>query len=239
MQLTALKMLTGYNHEDDLLELYVRNMFDGTTALNILEAGCGPSWPLKLPGIKYKLTGIDLDSHALENRKSITKDLDEAIIGDLRQVDFGDRKFDVIYNAFVLEHIDNAAQVLDSFSNWLRPGGILLLKLPDRDAVFGLLTRLTPFWFHILYHKYALRRKNAGRPGFGPYPTHYDRVVSRTGIREFCDSHGFELSEERGLCTYVMERRRAVTAIAKLASALSLGTFPWQHNNLTYVLTKK
>ena len=239
MKMTTLKMLDGYHHEDALLESKVKGLFDGQSELRILEAGCGPSWPLNLHGIKFKLTGVDFDQHALERRKNITKDLDEAIINDLRRIDFGDRKFDVIYNAFVLEHIDNAKLVLENFARWLRPGGLLILKLPDRDAAFGFLTRITPFWFHVLYHKHVLRRKNAGISGFGPYPTHYDQIVSRKGIREFCEASGFELSEERGLCTYIMEKRRLVTAIALAVSVLSLGGLPWRHNNLTYVLSKR
>lgn len=239
MKMKTLAMLDGYHHEDALLESHVKVLFDGKSELSILEAGCGPSWPLSLHGIRFKLTGVDLDRHALERRKNITKDLDESIVADLRRVDFGHRKFDVIYNAFVLEHVENASLVLENFSRWLRPGGILILKLPDRDAVFGFLTRMTPFWFHVLYHKYALRRQHAGEAGFGPYPTHYDQIVSRRGIREFCEANQFVLSEERGLCTYLMEKRRLVTAIAWIASALSLGSLPWRHNNLTYVLTKK
>lgn len=237
--MTMLKMLGSYHHEDVLLESYVKGLFDGKSELCILEAGCGPSWPLKLGEIKFRLTGVDLDREALEHRKNVTKDLDEAIVADLRQIDFGACKFDVIYNAFVLEHVENAALVLENFSRWLRPGGLLILKLPDRDAVFGFLTRMTPFWFHVVYHKYALRRKNAGMPGFGPYPTHYDRIVSRNGIREFCNSHHFTISEERGLCTYALEKRRLVQAVAMTVGTLSLGRLPWQHNNLTYILRKE
>lgn len=237
--LTPLMLLDSYHYEDALLESAVKELFDGQSELNILEAGCGPNWVLKLHGVNYKLTGVDLDQHALDRRQRVTKDLDEAIIDDLRHVDFRDRKFDVIYNAFVLEHVENAELVLANFSRWLKPGGLLILKLPDRDAVFGFLTRMTPFWFHVLYHKYVLRRKGAGEPGCGPYPTHYDAIVSRRGIHRFCETHRFSIANEHGLCTYVMENRRLVTAIAIAVSMLSLGTLPWRHNNLTYVLKKE
>jgi SAM-dependent methyltransferase len=237
-----LDMLTSDQEEMELLEASVRGLFDGRSELRILEAGCGPSWPLRLPDIKYKLTGVDLDPAALERRKTVAKDLDEALVADLREIDFGGRTFDVIYNAFVLEHIENAALVLENFSRWLKPGGLLILLLPDRDTVFGFLTRMTPLWFHVLYHKYILGRKNAGRPGFGPYPTHYDPIVSRKGIREFCKTHRFRVREERGLCTYRIQnsaRARLVRVGALTVSVLSLGRLPWTHNNLTYVLCKE
>ncbi len=115
------------------------------------------------------------------------------------------------------------------------------MKLPDRNTVFGFVTNLTPFWFHVFYHRFVLRRKNAGKPGFGPYPTHYDRVVSRDGIRDFCAKHQLVIREERGLGTYVIETRtraRLIRLVTIVISALSLGRLPWRHNNLTYVLEK-
>lgn len=239
--MSELTMLRSDEEELELIEAHIARLYNGGRELRILEAGCGPRWPLRLDGIGYRLTGVDLDDAALDRRRQVAGDLDEAIVGDLREVEFPPASFDVIYNAFVLEHIENATLVLERFARWLRPGGLLVLMLPDRDTVFGFLTRITPLWFHVLYHRVLLQHKNAGRPGFGPYPTHYDRVVSRQGIRQFCSLHRFSVSEERGMCTYAAAkgmRGRAVRAVAITVSALSLGVLPWTHNNLTYVLQK-
>lgn len=240
--MSQLKLFSSYKEEDDLLESHVKNLFDGKSELSILEAGCGQHWPLKLGELKYKLTGVDLDQEALAYRVNISKDLDEAIVADLRNLDLGNRKFDVIYNAFVLEHVENAVLVLENFARWLKPGGLVILKVPDRNSAFGFLTNMTPFWFHVAYHKFILGRKNAGEPGYGPYPTYYDQIVSRDGIREFCKAHRLTIREERGLGTYVIEsgvRRRLVRIVAMLISVVSIGRFPWKHNNLTYVLEKE
>jgi 2-polyprenyl-3-methyl-5-hydroxy-6-metoxy-1,4-benzoquinol methylase len=239
--MTKLRLFNDYKEEDDLLARYVTELFDGRSELNILEAGCGQHWPMQLDSVKYRLTGVDLDAEALRYRVDVSKDLNEAIVADLRSVDLGSRKFDVIYNAFVLEHVENAALVLQNFSRWLRPRGLLILKLPDRNSVFGFLTNVTPFWFHVFYHKYVLGHANAGKPGYGPYPTHYDHVVSRDGIRDFCKQEGFTIKEERGLGAYVIEtnaRARVIRMLAIVVSALSIGRLPWKHNNLTYVLQK-
>jgi SAM-dependent methyltransferase len=236
-----LQLFRDYKEEDDLLEGYVKGMFDGRSELNILEAGCGQHWPMQLGEIKYRLTGVDLDGAALRYRVEVSKDLDEAIVADLRELDLGTRKFDVIYNAFVLEHVQNASLVLENFARWLRPGGLVILKLPDRNTVFGFLTNVTPFWFHIFYHRYILGHENAGKPGYGPYPTYYDHVVSRDGIREFCKLNRFTIKEERGLGAYVIEsglRARVIRTLAIGVSMLSIGRLPWKHNNLTYVLQK-
>jgi len=239
--MTKLKLFDSYEQEVAFLESRVKALFDGRSELEILEAGCGRNWPLKLDGIKYKLTGVDLDQEALKSRVNEVRDLDEAIVADLRYLDLGSRKFDVIYNSFVLEHVEKAGLVLQNLYNWLKPGGLLILKLPDLNTVFGFITKMTPFWFHVAYYKYVLRRKNAGKPGFGPYPTYYDPIVSRDGIREFCNAHRFTIEDEYGFCTYQEERdiRTQLVRIAAITiSALSLGKLPWTHNILTYVLRK-
>jgi 2-polyprenyl-3-methyl-5-hydroxy-6-metoxy-1,4-benzoquinol methylase len=84
---------------------------------------------------------VDIDVHALERRKTKVRDVDEVRVGDLRTPTlFAPASFDVIYNSFVLEHIDGAEQVLDHFLSWLVPGGLLILRVPDRDSVYGFLS---------------------------------------------------------------------------------------------------
>ena len=40
--------------------------------IKILEAGCGRRWEIQLEPGNYHLTGVDLDEHALEHRRSVT-----------------------------------------------------------------------------------------------------------------------------------------------------------------------
>jgi len=165
-------------------------------ALNVLEAGCGMRWGLDLDGVQYTLTGVDIDQDALDIRKNKRGDLDIAILGDLRTVALKESAYDVIYNSYVLEHIDGAEDVLESFVRWLKPGGILILTIPNRNSALGFLTRITPFWFHVFYKKYVQGYKNAGKPGRAPFPTFYDEVVSRSGMHEFCEKHGLVMRAE-------------------------------------------
>jgi SAM-dependent methyltransferase len=193
--------------------------------LRILEAGCGRHWPLKL-SVPFTLTGLDLDRDALAQRT----DLDRAIVGDLRTVELAPRSFDVIYSAFVLEHVSGAQRVLERFLEWLAPGGMLVLKIPDRDSAYGFLTRLTPFWTHVMFHRLLLRQPLAGTPGHGPYRTYYDTIVSERGMRDFCRRQGLTSPEVYRLCSYA--NQPAVRLGALLVSALSLGRLAWRHNNL-------
>lgn len=196
--------------------------------VRILEAGCGRHWGLRI-SIPYTLTGIDLDRAALAART----DLDRAIVGDLTTAEFPPGSFDVIYCAFVLEHVKGAEQVLERFLRWLSPGGLLIIKVPDRDTAYGFLTRVTPFWVHVLAYRWLFGYRQAGTPGHGPYPTAYDAVISERGLAGFCAAHGLSEPQVGRLCSY--GGRRLLTLAAFLMSALSAGRLAWRHNNLLLV----
>jgi SAM-dependent methyltransferase len=204
--------------------------------LEILEAGCGRQWQLKL-SVPYRLTGIDTDADALKARLEDKRDLDEAILGDLRTAKLAAGRFDVIYCSWVLEHVDGAERVLENFSEWLKPRGLLVVRVPDRDSLFGIATRCTPFWFHVGYYRWILGVKTAGTPGHGPYPTCYDAVISRAGFDRFCSKSGFSLIETHRVDTFL--RRSAARRVAgNVIGALSFGTVPWRWNNLTFIAQK-
>ena len=236
-----LQLFKSRAEEQQLLENSIKSKAGNGLPRRILEAGCGRKWPLRLDGVDYSLTGVDFDKTALGVRKEKVGDLNEAIHGDLRYVSLSNESFDVIYNSFVLEHVEDAERILRNFTAWLKPGGILLLRIPDRYSVYGFVTRVTPLWFHVAYKKYLEGNKNAGRPGFDPYPTFHEPIVSREGIHSYCQDNGMAILEEYGQGSYLdgggfvapMKRIFVMTV-----SALSLGTLQWRHNNLTYVIRK-
>ncbi|WP_199182866.1 class I SAM-dependent methyltransferase [Mycobacterium sp. 4858] len=210
--------------------------------LEILEAGCGLDWPLDLEGVDYRLTGIDLDEDALQSRIETMGDLDEAIIGDLTlPATIQPDRYDVIYSSFVLEHIPDAEGALVNMINGLKPGGLLVLRIPDRDSVYGWTARHVPFWVHVAYYRYFVRYPHAGKPGHSPFPTYYAPLISRAGIRDFCTRNACTILEERGHTYYVhgtSARIRITRAYAKALWAFSFGALAWRHNNLTYVIRK-
>jgi SAM-dependent methyltransferase len=224
-----------------MLEEYVGKNAENKPSLEILEAGCGQSWQIKLNGIQRRLTGIDLDKSALEIRKNETKDLDEFIVGDLRSVQQESNKYDVIYCSYVLEHIDGADQVMKNLQRWLKPGGIMILRFPDRQSAYGFLTRMTPFWFHVFFKRVMMGDPNAGKPGFAPYPVFYDRVVSKNGMRAFCKENSLIIREEWGH-PYPMpwDSYPWLLSIAcRTIYFLSFGSLAYAHNNLTYIIEKR
>jgi SAM-dependent methyltransferase len=210
--------------------------------LEVLEAGCGQAWYIKMPGLKYRLTGVDLDPEAVAIRKQQFNDLDQVMIGDLRTVQLPSNHYDVIYNAFVLEHVENAEAVLDNFFRWLKPGGIAMIRIPDGNSAYGFLTRMSPHWVHVLFYRLIRGEKNAGKPGYAPYPVVYDRVVSTQGLYSYCQRHGYRVVEARSAGYFFKElgpvKCFILTSILKTMELISFGKLTANHINLTFVIQK-
>ena len=242
MSSVNLKLTESWEQDTELMEAQIRRLSSSGRTLQILEAGCGQAWPLGLGGVDYVLTGLDFDKDALEIRLNTSKDLHKAIVGDLRTAEFPEASFDVIFNSFVLEHVSGAEAVMKNFVKWLRPGGIILLRIPDPQSVHGFMTRVTPHWFHVLYYRYVLNQKKAGMPGHAPYPVHYDRVLWRDHFAGFCLTNNLTIISEYG-DGYIQSGRGIakvlIAAFKRCVNIISLGRLDHRHTNLLYILERK
>jgi SAM-dependent methyltransferase len=240
---TRIPLTNGWDHAMEVMSREIRSIKDPGRVLDILEAGCGQKWDLDIGGGGYVLTGIDLDPEALRIRRDETKDLHEGIVGDLRTADFGQRTFDVIFNSFVLEHVPGAQQVLENFNRWVKPGGLIIIMIPDPYSAYGFTARMTPHWVHVLFYRLILGWKNAGKPGYGPYKVTYDQVVSREGIRAFCEENGLVLAAEYGMpSSHGLNNNslklKLVEAYKKTLHVLSLGRLSSDHNDIIFIIRK-
>ena len=231
-----------WQKQKEILSLWVSNYLRGFPGpASILEAGCGRQWNLDI-SLPFHLTGVDISEPALKIRRDEIGDLDEIIIGDLHTVDLAPDSYDVIYSSFVLEHLPQAALILDRFRTWLKPGGILVLLIPDRDSVFGFLTRLSPHWIHVLYYKWVMHYAHAGKPGYGPFKTYYDPVIGRKGLHKYSEQMEFPIVLEFGAPPQVTLdpglRSKMFRGMLKLVEYSSLGRLSADHQNLISVMRK-
>jgi len=200
------------------------------TGASILEAGCGRHWPYSREELDTHLVGIDMDRDAL----ALRNDLDEVVYGDIRSSHFDPETFDVIYSSFVLEHVPSAESALINFSQWVKRGGIIIIRVPDRDSVYGFLTRMTPLWFHRWAKRWIFGDKNAGKPGYGPYPTHHEPIIGAKGMAFFAAENGLELVEVRPFDSL----KGWVYHATRIISLLSFNKLSADHVNLLYVLRR-
>jgi SAM-dependent methyltransferase len=236
-----LAMLPTMAAEDEVLSEAVRRHASGRAPLQILEAGCGQRWSLDLEEVDYVLTGVDVDAEALRLRMTREGDLHECLRADIRSAPLAAERFDVVYSSFVLEHVEGAEAALDNLVRALRPGGLLLLRVPDRDTVYGLITRKTPFWFHVLYSRVFYRNPDAGKPGHAPFRTRYDEVVSRRGLHAYCAARGLRVTEEYGSNYHLGvfgPLAGAVRLALKGVEVASRGRLRSDHANITFVIEK-
>jgi SAM-dependent methyltransferase len=236
-----MRVLSQREAEEKLVEGWVHSRAQKDRPMQILEAGCGRWWVVKMNDISYELTGIDLDEVALEARKARYSDMHHSFVGDLRTAELPSERYDVIYSSYVLEHVSGAEQVMERFVRWLKPGGIIIVRVPDRDSIQGFTTRLTPWWFHVFFYRYFQNMPDAGKPGFPPYPTVYDKVVSSRGMHEFAEAHGLKIKDEVMHGEFRRGNRlmkACIGAYARTVELLSFGRVHAKAANRTFILEK-
>lgn len=119
-----------------------------TKGLQLLEIGCGNSSFLTYfaEEFGFKISGIDYSELGCEQSKRIFQRDD--INGTIY---FGDAfspppellgKFDVVCSFGVVEHFTDTVKALQSFTQFVKPGGILITSVPNLAGATGFLQRI-------------------------------------------------------------------------------------------------
>lgn len=234
-KIQVLNTKNRFKERKDLLIDILKNLYEERSfKLKILEAGCGQRWGLASDEYPYILTGVDISGDALRLRQEREGDLDEVYVGDLRSISFPNASFDVIYSNFVLEHIRGAEQVLSNFHDWLKPGGLMIIQVPDNESTAVFVTKNIPHYFHILYYRHVKKHKNAGMPGHGPFKAYYDKILSIKGFRSFAEKNSCSIVLERG----IMSPYKGFYLFSLIIHYLSFKRLSHKHNGLLYVIKK-
>jgi SAM-dependent methyltransferase len=99
----------------------------------ILDIGCSSGAFLgTMKGESWKLYGIEMEASTAEKAKAATGA--EIFVGEAFDAPFPAESFDVITGFDVLEHVYHPRQFLTKILDWLKPGGIVYLGLPNIDS---------------------------------------------------------------------------------------------------------
>lgn len=145
----------------------------------VLEAGCGSVTNINLPPNSH-VTGIDISQHELDANRILS----QRIVADLQSYQFPADTFDLIVCWDVLEHLPSPEMALERFVSALKPGGLLLIKIPNRDSVKATVVRLTPYWVHRFVYK-LLYGHRFGSPGVTPFRTFFRRSIAPSQLAAF------------------------------------------------------
>lgn len=111
---------------------------------DLLDVGCSSGAFLQtLKGEGWRLNGIEISPE--EARKAEQRTGARVFVGDILDAPFAPGSFDVITGLHVLEHVDHLDEAVRRLREWLKPGGLLYLNIPNIEAlearIFG------SYWF--------------------------------------------------------------------------------------------
>lgn len=125
-------------------------------------AGAGVKEELDWRGSGRLVVGVDLDPRVASNPR-----LDLGVLGNAESLPFQEESFNTVVSVSVMEHVENPDRVLREVYRVLKPGGLFIVKTPNREHYFARIARLTPLGFHKWYNKHR------GREAEDTFPTHY------------------------------------------------------------------
>jgi SAM-dependent methyltransferase len=146
-----------------------------------LGAGAGRVTEMNFRDHAAWVAGVDVDDAVRANPM-----LHEAHVIDGTGLPFADASFDLVFSDNVFEHVEDPDRLFAQVHQVLRPGGVFLLKTPNRWHYATLIARLTPLWFHRFVNR--LR----GRPPEHTFPTLY-RANTAARLRELGERAGFRV----------------------------------------------
>lgn len=94
-------------------------------------------------------TGLDMSEEA--RRYCAEKGLGEVEIGDVRDMPFPDRRFDLVLATDIVEHVDDDERALSELARVTTAGGHVLITVPAFHSLWG-------FQDDVSYHKRRYRR---------------------------------------------------------------------------------
>lgn len=109
-----------------------RRLADGSM---VLDLGCATGVPVAARlAQSYRVTGVDISPVQIEQATENVP-AGEFVCADIRTVSFPGEHFDAVVSLYTFDHVprDRHSELLQRIHGWLRPGGLLLLSIENRD----------------------------------------------------------------------------------------------------------
>lgn len=132
--------LHNWKNKMDSMEKRIRNKI-------VLDAGCGDGEKIDYFYQRAKeIYGIDINKDDLREAKEKYRREENihVVNGSVEDIPFDSATFDVVYSCWVIEHLKKPDIFLDEVYRILKPGGLLILWVPNVKNISGFLTKIIP-----------------------------------------------------------------------------------------------
>lgn len=213
----------GRDSPIERLRRFVHAELGVADAGTVLDAGCGFRLPFEFPpGLRF--VGLDTSAEALAKNTYI----DSAIVGDVETYPLPAGEYDAVLCWWVLEHVPHPRAAVANMARALKPGGLLIVGLPNIWSLKGLVTKLTPYRFHVWVYRRLLGYNGAGEPGQAPFRTYLRWQISPHGLSRLAEAERLELvySETFSMRSGLPKRLEALwSAAVALGPIVTLGAW--------------
>ena len=205
----------------------------------IVEAGCGARSHLAYPP-SAAVIGVDVSRGQLRRNR----DVRWAIEADVVRLPVASGCADAVVSWDVLEHLSRPVDALAELVRGVRPGGVVVLGLPNVVSLKGIVTRLTPWWVHVWVYRQVLGDATAGTETSDQFPTTMRLVLRSGGIRRLAARLGLDvllLEVYEGPVPVHFRRRHragdlALSAIGALSRLVTFGRYDATASDMVVVL---
>ena len=156
-------------------------LLQGRKNITLLEAGCGSASYFSFAGV-VRSVGIDISKEQLDRNTAVQ----ERIQGDIQTYPLAREEFDIVVCWDVLEHLSKPRDALLKLLDAVKPGGFLVLGFPNLASFKGIVTKLTPFWFHRFFYRFM-------RYTSSPFPTYLRFAILPNRVITFAQDSGFSV----------------------------------------------
>jgi SAM-dependent methyltransferase len=133
----------------------------------VLDAGSGLGSYVEFPA-HIHVTGVDVSQDLLDRNPR----LDERVYADLQELEVPKHSYDCVVCWNVLEHLESPAPVVAKLGRAVADNGLLIIASPNPLSIKGLVTRFSPYVFHLWVYRRFFNREATDEPGAGPYRTY-------------------------------------------------------------------
>jgi ubiquinone/menaquinone biosynthesis C-methylase UbiE len=144
----------------------------------ILDQGCGiGQYDFTTRKLGFKnLVGLDFSKKLIQTARHFNRKLKTKIkfvLGDIRNMPFKEKTFDIVISAGVIEHVPETEKALSEISRVVKDRGYLLIHVPHMISIFTLTKKIQQL--------------------FGMWDTGYEKSFTIQGFSGLLNKNGFEI----------------------------------------------